>query len=94
MEEDQEDEDWNERNKTMFHKIMIYFYRKKIKICSKTYLEKQDGNIVDCRKNVMLDERKLDFTIMMDRNGNLTKKFEDIFNDAFVEKALGEIKRL
>lgn len=94
MEEDQEDEDWNERNKTMFHKIMIYFYRKKIKICSKTYLEKQDGNIADCRKNVMLDERKLDFTIMMDRHGNLTKKFEDIFNDAFVEKALGEIKRL
>lgn len=88
MEEDQEDEDWDEGNKTMFHKIMIYFYRKKIKICSKTYLEKRDGDIVDCRKNLMLDERKLD--INMDRGGKLTKRF----NDAFVEKALGEIKRL
>lgn len=55
--EDEEYEDWNEmqtKNDTRFHKVIMYCYKEEIKFCSKTYLEKENGKIVDLRMNLKL----------------------------------------
>lgn len=36
----------------IFYKIIIYFYNKEIKFCSKMYFKIFDDRIVDFRKNV------------------------------------------
>lgn len=98
--EDEEYEDWNEmqtKNNTRFHKVIMYCFKNKIKFCSKTYLEKEDGNIVDLRMNLRLSPSLLDgildknqTKISNDRNDGIQTKF----NNCFVIKVLEQIRQL
>ena len=80
--EEKEDQKCDEPNKRydedcdqMFHKIIIYTYKNKRKLRSKTYIEKKDGKIVDCQQNVKLPE-------------SLFSLLEEGDHEAFVRKVL------
>lgn len=98
--EDEEYEDWNEmqtKNNTRFHKVIMYCFKEEIKFCSKTYLEKENGNIVDLRMNLRLSSSLLDGIL----DKNQTKISNDInegiktkFNDYFVINVLEQIRQL
>lgn len=98
--EDEEYEDWNEmqtKNNTRFHKVIMYCFKEEIKFCSKTYLEKENGNIVDLRMNLRLSSSLLDGIL----DKNQTKISNDInegiktkFNDFFVINVLEQIRQL
>lgn len=98
--EDEEYEDWNEmqtKNDTRFHKVIMYCFKEEIKFCSKTYLEKENGNIVDLRMNLRLSPSLLDGIL----DKNQTKISNDInegiktkFNDVFVIRVLEQIRQL
>lgn len=75
----------------------MYCFKNKIKFCSKTYLEKEDGNIVDLRMNLRLSPSLLDGIL----DKNQTKISNDIndgiqtkFNYCFVIKVLEQIRQL
>lgn len=96
--EDEEYEDWNEmqtKNNTRFHKVIMYCFDKEIKFCSKTYLEKENGNIVDLRMNLRLSASLLDGIL----DTNQTKISNDIndgiqtkFDNCFVINVLEQIR--
>lgn len=98
--EDEEYEDWNEmqtKNDTRFHKVIMYCFKEEIKFCSKTYIEKENGNIVDLRMNLRLSPSLLDGIL----DKNQTKISNDInegiktkFNDVFVIRVLEQIRQL
>lgn len=98
--EDEEYEDWNEmqtKNNTRFHKVIMYCFKEEIKFCSKTYLEKENSNIVDLRMNLRLSSSLLDGIL----DKNQTKISNDInegiktkFNDYFVINVLEQIRQL
>ena len=80
--EEKEDQKCDEPNKRydegcdqIFHKIIIYTYKNKRKIRSKTYIEKKDGKIVDFQQNVKLPE-------------NLLSLLNEGDHEAFVRKVL------
>lgn len=97
IEDDEEDEEWVQTVKgdhidTMFHRVIMYFCKKKIKICSKTYLKKLDGNIVDLRKNVTFGQDLL--VGIVDETGQEFRTVgNDLFNREFAENISKEIRR-
>lgn len=98
--EDEEYEDWNEmqtKNDTRFHKVIMYCFKKEIKFCSKTYLEKENGNLVDLRMNLRLSPSLLDG--ILDKNqtkisNDINEGIQTKFNDVFVFNVLEQIKQL
>lgn len=101
--DDEEEEKWSQKADTIFHKIIIYFYNKEIKFCSKTYFKTPDDRIVDLRKNVRLSKDllagKLDESFFSASNVGQTNKNDQsssgiyLFNIEFVEKVLDEIRK-
>lgn len=98
--EDEEYEDWNEmqtKNGTRFHKVIMYSYNGEIKFCSKTYLEKENGNIVDLRMNLKLSPSLLDG--ILDKNqteisNDINEGIKERFNDVFVNNVLEQIEQI
>lgn len=98
--EDEEYEDWNEmqtKNDTRFHKVIMYCFKKEIKFCSKTYLEKENGNLVDLRMNLRLSPSLLDG--ILDKNqtkisNDINEGIQTKFNNVFVINVLEQIKQL
>lgn len=106
-EDDEEDEEWIkkvevDKEDTMFHKVIMYFYGGKIKFCSKTYLKKKiDDRIVDLKMNVTLGQDLLDGilddtgqTFLIDSEEKISKGIKDLFNGAFAKKVSVEIRKL
>lgn len=106
VDDDEEDEEWVENVKkdkqdTVFHKVIIYFYKKKIKFCCKTYLKTPDGRIVDLRKNVRLGKDLLDlswFSAEINKrptdHHEVSSGIKHRFNIAFAESISNEIRKL
>lgn len=101
--EDKEDGEKNrdeeEEKKTMFHKLIMYMYKKKIKFSFETYLENRDGSLVNIRKNALHPEKLLDgirYIFCRDRKDEqvnpVSEGIKDLLNDEFVGKVVSEIK--
>lgn len=83
--------DWSDKD-TIFHKVIIYKYQELLKFRSETYLEGEDGKVVDLGMNVRLPEKFL--SGILDKIGSDT--IEDLiylFDEQFVGKVIEEIKR-
>lgn len=100
IENDEEDEEWvpkvkGDHKDTMFHKVIMYFCERKIKFCSKTYLKKPDGKIVDLRKNVTFDQDILLGLVYGQTNEeNLVRDgIKELFNCKFAETVSNEIRQ-
>lgn len=102
IENDEEDEEWvqtveGDHKDTMFHKVIMYFCEKKIKFCSKTYLEKPDGKIVDLRKNVTFGQdlllRLVDETGITNENTLIRDGIKILFDRKFAENVSREIRQ-
>lgn len=96
--EDEEYEVWNEMQTkidTKFHKVIMYCYNSEIKFCSKTYIEKENGHIVDLRMN-----RKLSISLLegildtqTEVNNDINKGIEERFTNDFVKKVVQQIEQ-
>lgn len=111
VDDDEEDEEWEENEKvnkedTIFHKVIMYVYKGKIKFCSKTYFKTPDDRIVDLKKNVRLGKDFLDDIKVIDnslftanngrkpnKNYEISSRLQKDFNIAFVEKVSNEIRK-
>lgn len=93
-----------EKRRTKFHKVIIYMYRRKVEFCFETYIEEEDGRLVNLKQNGKLPKKMLDEVLdefCRDREVTHTKerqmypvskRIKDFFNDEFVGKVISEIK--
>lgn len=98
IEDDEEDEEWIKivkvhKEDTIFHKVVMYFCTEKIKLCSKTYLLKSDGRIVDMKKNVKLDQDLLDGILTKGGHKLFTKSKDGEINENFFIREEKEKKK-
>lgn len=111
VDDDEEDEEWVEnvkedKQETIFHKVIMYFYKEEIKVCCKTYFKTPDGRIVDLRKNVKLGKVFLDDINVIDKilciankgrkpneSYKISSGIKNDFDIAFVEKVSNEIRK-
>lgn len=102
--DDEEDEEWVENVKedkqdTIFHKVIMYVYKEEIKFCSKTYFKTPDNRIVDLRKNVRLGKDFLDKILANkgrrpNENDKISSGITYTFDIAFAEAVSNEIRKL
>lgn len=72
-----------DKEDTTFHKVVMYFCKEKIKLCSETYLLKSDGRIVDMKMNVKLDQDLLDGIMTNGGQKPLTKSKDGEINENY-----------
>lgn len=70
-----------DKEDTTFHKVVMYFRKEKIKLCSETL--KSNGRIVDMKKNVKLDQDLLDGIMTKGGQTPLTKSKDGEINEFF-----------
>lgn len=96
--EDEEYEDWNEmqtKNDTRFHKVVMYSYNDEIKFCSKTYLEMENGHIIDLRMNKKLSPSLLNGILdtQTEVNNDINKGIKEDFTKDFAKKVVQQIEQ-
>lgn len=97
VDDDEEDEDWVQD--TIFHKVIMYVYKEEIKFCSKTYFKTLDNRIVDLRKNVRIGKDFLDKILANkgrgpNENYKISSGITYTFDMEFAETVSNEIRKL
>lgn len=92
-----------EKKRTKFHKVIMYMYESKVEFCFETYIEEEDGILVNIKQNGKLPETLLgevrdefcknrEVTHTKERQMYpVSKRIKDLFNDEFVGKVISEI---